>query len=110
MIFSFQASDVETAWSDLPADKCLTAGVRTAIAEVVDDAGLSVGVWEHSVGRSTDSFDDEVFVVIEGRGTVTDQHGNVIHLAPGVVGVLHPDDETVWEITEPLRKVWITVG
>ena len=33
--------------------------------------------------------------------------GNVIDLAPGVVGVLHPSDETTWVITEPLRKVWI---
>jgi uncharacterized cupin superfamily protein len=107
MISSFQARDIRTEWSDLPAEKCVTPGVRTAIASVVADAGFEVGVWEHSVGRSTDSFDDEIFVVIEGRGTVTDQHGNVINLAPGVVGVLHPDDVTVWEITEPLRKVWI---
>ena len=59
------------------------------------------------MGTSTDSFDDEIFVVIEGRGTVTDQHGNVIELAPCVVVVLHPDDVTTWVITEPLRKVWI---
>jgi len=110
MISSFQARDVATDWSDLDPGKCVTPGVRTAIAEVVSDAGLEVGVWEHSVGSSVDSFDDEVFVVIEGRGTVTDQHGNVIELAPGVVGVLHPDDETTWVITEPLRKVWIIRG
>ena len=107
MIESFAARDVVTEWSDLPSEKCITPGVRTAIAEVVSDAGFEVGVWEHSVGTSTDSFDDEIFVVIEGRGTVTDQHGNVIELAPGVVGVLHPDDVTTWVITEPLRKVWI---
>lgn len=107
MISSFQARDIETEWADLPADKCVTPGVRTAIAEVVSDAGMEVGVWEHSVGTSTDTYDDEVFVVIEGRGTVTDQHGNVIELAPGVVGVLHPDDVTTWVVTEPIRKVWI---
>lgn len=107
MINSFQARDITTQWSDLPADKSLTPGVRTAMAEVWSDAGFEVGIWEHSVGTSTDSFDDEIFVVIEGRGTVTDQHGRTIELAPGVVGVLHPDDETTWVITEPLRKVWI---
>ncbi len=107
MIQSFTATDVQTEWSDLPADKAVTPGVRTAIAEVWSDAGFEVGVWEHSSGTSTDTFDDEIFVVIEGRGTVTDQRGNVINLAPGVVGVLHPDDETTWVITEPLRKVWI---
>jgi uncharacterized cupin superfamily protein len=107
MIKSFQARDISTKWSDLPGEKSVTAGVRTSIAEVWSDAGFDVGVWEHSAGTSTDSFDDEIFVVIEGRGTVTDQHGNVIELAPGVVGLLHPDDVTTWVITEPLRKVWI---
>ena len=107
MINSFQARDISTEWSDLPAEKSVTPGVRTAIAEVWSDAGFEVGVWEHSAGTSSDSFDDEIFVVIEGRGTVTDQHGRTIDLAPGVVGVLHPDDETTWVITEPLRKVWI---
>ena len=101
------ARDIATEWSDLPSEKSVTPGVRTAIAEVWSDAGFEVGVWEHSAGTSTDSFDDEIFVVIEGRGTVTDQHGRTIELAPGVVGVLHPDDETTWVITEPLRKVWI---
>lgn len=107
MITSFQARDIKTTWNDLPAEKAVTAGVKTAMAEVVSDAGFEVGVWEHSAGTSTDSFDDEIFVVIEGRGTVTDQDGNVIELAPGVVGVLHPDDQTTWVVTEPLRKVWI---
>lgn len=107
MITSFQAKDVATTRSTLGPDKARSQGVSTAIAEVLSDAGLEVGVWEHSVGESVDSFDDEVFVVIEGRGTVTDQHGNVIELAPGVVGALHPGDETTWVITEPLRKVWI---
>ena len=108
MIDSFQARDIVTEWSDLPAEKSVTPGVRTAIAEVWSDAGFEVGVWEHSPGTSTDTFDDEIFVVIEGRGTVTDQDGRTIDLAPGVGGVLHPSDVTTWVITEPLRKVWIT--
>jgi uncharacterized cupin superfamily protein len=107
MIRSFQARDVTTTWADLPQDKIVTPGVRTGIAEMDSVSGMDVGVWEHAVGTSTDVGDDEIFVVIEGRGTVTDQHGNVIELAPGVVGILDPDDETTWVITEPLRKVWI---
>ncbi len=107
MIRSYQSHDVDTTWTDLPQDKAVTPGVRTAIAELDAVGGLEVGVWEHTVGTSTDVGDDEVFVVIEGRGTVTDQHGNVIELAPGVVGILHPEDVTTWVITEQLRKVWI---
>jgi uncharacterized cupin superfamily protein len=38
------------------------------------------------------------------------EHGGRIELAPGVLGVLHDDDVTPWEITEPLRKVWIVAS
>jgi uncharacterized cupin superfamily protein len=107
MIRSFQPRDVSMTWTDLPIDKVVTPGVRTGIAEMDSISGMDVGVWEHTVGTSTDTGDDEIFVVIEGCGTVTDQHGNVIDLAPGVVGILHPEDETTWVITEALRKVWI---
>jgi uncharacterized cupin superfamily protein len=34
----------------------------------------------------------------------------VIELKPGVVGVLHEGDDTTWEITEKIRKVWIVRG
>lgn len=107
MISGFDATSIDPEWVDLPDDKALSAGVRTGIAEVLADAGLEVGVWRHDAGRSTDSFDDEVFVVLEGRGSVTDAEGNTLELRPGVVGVLHSHDVTTWEITEPLRKVWL---
>ena len=107
MISGFDATAIEPDMIALPAEKALSDGVRTGLAEVLADAGLEVGIWRHDAGRSTDSFDDEVFVVIEGRGTVTDSEGNVLELRPGVVGVLHSSDVTVWEITEPLRKVWL---
>lgn len=110
MITGFDATTIEAEWEELPGDKALSPGARTALAEVLTDAGLEVGVWRHDAGRSTDSFDDEVFVVIEGRGTVTDSEGNTLELKPGVVGVLHSTDVTTWEITEPLRKVWLVRG
>jgi hypothetical protein len=49
-----------------------------------------------------------MFVVISGRGRVTCEQGGVIDLSPGVVGILQEGARTRWEITEPLRKVWIT--
>lgn len=101
---------IETNWEELPEGKAISAGVRTSLTEVMADAGLEVGVWRHDKGRSTDSFDDEIFVVLEGRGTVTDAEGNVLELRPGVVGVLHSTDVTTWDISEPLRKVWLVRG
>lgn len=110
MIRSFDALNTATDRADLPADKALSPGTWTGLAEVLSDAGLEVGVWEHGVGSSADTFGDEVFVVLAGRGTVRCQSGGEIALAPGVVGVLHAGDQTTWEITEPLRKVWIVRG
>jgi uncharacterized cupin superfamily protein len=110
MIHAFDASSVPVAHDALPPEKARSEGVSTGLVEVVSDAGLEAGVWEHSVGSSTDSFGDEVFVVLAGAGVVRDQDGGEIVLAPGVVGVLHAGDVTSWEITEPLRKVWIVRG
>jgi uncharacterized cupin superfamily protein len=62
------------------------------------------------VGTSTATEIAEVFVVIAGRGRITDSEGAIIELAPGVVGVLPAGARTTWEITEPIRKVWITSG
>ena len=107
MIQSFDALSAATDRNDLPAEKSLTPGTWTGYAEVLAGAGLEVGVWEHGVGSSHDTFGDEVFVVLAGRGVVRCQSGGEIVLAPGVVGVLHAGDHTTWEITEPLRKVWI---
>jgi uncharacterized cupin superfamily protein len=107
VIRSFVAATTATEREDLPAEKSLTPGTWTGYAEVLEDAGLEVGVWEHGVGSSQDTFGDEVFVVISGRGVVRSASGGEIILAPGVIGVLHADDHTTWEITETLRKVWI---
>jgi uncharacterized cupin superfamily protein len=82
----------------------------TALAEIDEVGALATGVWTHDVGTSDGDFGAEVFVVLSGRGTVTDQHGGRIDLAPGVIGVLDAGDLTHWEITEPLRKVWIVTS
>jgi uncharacterized cupin superfamily protein len=86
----------------------VTSGVSTALSRLGESSGLEVGVWEHSAGVSVDTEVDEVFVVISGRGRVTCDKGGVMELAPGVVGFLEAGSRTTWEITEPLRKVWVT--
>jgi uncharacterized cupin superfamily protein len=110
MIQGFDATTAPVVHEPLDAERARSAGVSTAISPLVNAVGLEAGVWEHSVGSSTDSFGGEMFVVLSGRGSVTCQHGGRIDLAPGVLGVLHDDDVTSWEITEPLRKVWIVAA
>ena len=89
---------------------CLVGGAG-ARAVVLGDHGAVRKGHGHDLALGSGSWDGvfgaEAFVVLSGRGVVTDQHGGRIELAPGVVGVLEAGDLTHWTITEPLRKVWI---
>lgn len=102
MIRSFFAPDVDVALTEPDG-----GGTPTGTGDGFSGAGLEAGVWVHQVGGSVGDFGDEMFVVLAGRGTVTCQNGGRIDLAPGVVGMLRAGDITTWDITEPLRKVWI---
>ena len=86
----------------------VTAGASTGGVRLPFVEGMEVGVWEHSTGISTDTEACEMFVVISGSGRVTCDQGGVIELAPGVIGFLEEGARTRWEISEPLRKVWVT--
>lgn len=110
MIRSFASAEIPITHTPLEESDVVDGEVTTGEAEVDTVAELAVGVWEHSVGTSTATEIDEVFVVISGRGRITDAEGDVIELAPGVVGVLPAGARTTWEITEPIRKVWITLA
>ncbi len=74
------------------------------------EGDMEVGVWEHSVGTSADIEVEEIFVVITGRGSVTCDRGGEITLEPGTIGLLPSGAKTIWNVTEPLRKVWITLA
>lgn len=109
MIHSFDASRVPLAHAPLDAEQNVSGDVTTAVSAEATWGDMEVGVWEHSVGTSTDVEIEEVFVVIEGKGTVTCDQGGRIDLAPGVVGLLPAGAQTTWTISKPLRKVWITL-
>ena len=110
MIRFFQALDVPLAHRPLNPAKVVSGDVTTAVSAQAAEGDMEVGVWEHSVGTSTDVEVEEVFVVLEGEGTVTCDEGGRIDLAPGVVGLLPMGATTTWTITKPLRKVWITLA
>ena len=95
-------------WSELPADQCPDAPIATGVWEAEPATIARLGVWEHPVGTSTDVEQDEVFVVLSGRGRVVLPDGSELALAPGTIGVLEAGTPTTWIIEEPLRKVWVT--
>jgi uncharacterized protein len=110
MIRAFSATDVVVEHRPLAGGQVVEGAVTTAVASVAQEGDMEVGVWEHSVGTSTDTEVEEVFVVIEGEGSVTCAEGGRIELAPGVVGLLPAGAQTTWHVTKPLRKVWITLA
>lgn len=108
MIRCFHARAIDLNHAPLDPTRTTSGDVTTAVAAVASEGDMEVGVWEHSVGVSTDTEVEEVFVVIDGEGFVTCTDGGRIDLAPGVVGLLPHGAQTTWTITAPLRKVWIT--
>jgi uncharacterized cupin superfamily protein len=82
--------------------------VTTGCIDLGETASLKCGVWEHNVGVSMQENDDEVFVVLAGRGRIVFDDGTPdMVLAPGVVGRLLAGRGRRWEVTEAFRKVWI---
>ena len=110
MIRSFDAGEPVLRHTLASPDKNRSGDVTTAVEALATEGDMEVGVWEHSVGVSTDVEVEEVFVVLSGRGTVTCDSGGRIDLAPGVVGLLPMGARTTWTVMEPLRKVWITLS
>lgn len=110
MIRSFQSQGVELDMRRLDAARNSSGDVETGVRAVTAEGDMEVGVWEHSVGTPTDTEIEEVFVVIEGEGTVTCSERGRIDLAPGVVGLPPAGAQTTWTVTKPLKKGWITLS
>ncbi len=91
----------------VPADQ-IVVGSPSAGARALVVGDTEIGIWEHTAGTSTDVEVDEVFVVLAGSATVelTDS-GQLLTLAPGVVGRLAAGTATRWIVTETLRKIYI---
>ena len=109
MSFVIEAASLNINMSPV-SQESRVAGVPipNAGASALDCQFLECGVWEHSVGQSCDVEQDEVFVVIQGNATVLKPDSSILHLKPGTIGVLRAGEATTWNVTSPLRKVWIT--
>jgi uncharacterized protein len=93
----------------VPAEQSAGGAPTTAAAAVGKFDGLEVGIWEMTQGVMTDVEADEVFVVLTGAATVEFADGApTLTLGPGDVVRLAAGAETVWTVTETLRKVYLT--
>ena len=84
--------------------------VRSASLATLGD--VEVGVWECTAGASTDIEVDEIFVVISGRARIdfTSPVLPSIEVGPGDLVRLAAGMQTVWTVTQTLRKVYIASG
>ena len=101
MIRGVNTNTVEVAHAPLSGFDGITTGAAALDAE----GDMEVGVWEHSVGISTDTEVEEVFVVLAGSGKVTCDRGGEIILEPGVVGLLPSGAKTQWPMTLPAHPI-----
>lgn len=75
-----------------------------------DQVGVPCGLWEHTVGTSTDVEVDEVFVVLTGEARIDVSGEPSLTVGPGDVVHLTAGAHTTWHVTKPMRKFWVTPG
>lgn len=109
------AAALPLAHEPVPADQ-VVAGAPTTGYAALDEPGAGgtagageLGVWEMTPGAMRDTEVDEVFLVIAGAATVefVDPAVPTIALRPGSIVRLDAGMQTVWTVTETLRKLFI---
>lgn len=100
------AAQIAVPLAPVPAAQVVSGAPRAGWVDLVD----GVGVWEHTVGVSTDVEADEVFVVLSGRGTVAfpDRDQPPLVLQPGTIGRLAAGTATMWTVHETVRKLYVS--
>jgi uncharacterized protein len=107
MIEMSDAAGVAVELSPVPIGQVVSGAPQTGFAALGELAGREYGVWEMTPGVMSDVEEDELFVVLSGSGTV-ELDGAVTPLARGSVVRLTAGMQTVWVVTETLRKVYVT--
>ena len=92
---------------DLEADEIIEGTPTTAEVFVMTIGDVQVGIWEITPGTVRDVEKDEVFVVLEGDGTIRFAGGEVVEMGPGSLVRLNAGEVTEWEIRKTLRKVYV---
>lgn len=92
----------------VPDDQSLEGSPSTGTAALGAFGGLDVGIWEMTPGVMRDVENDEIFVVLSGSATVEFTDGKApLVLGSGDVVRLTAGTQTVWTVTETLRKVYL---
>jgi uncharacterized cupin superfamily protein len=102
------AARVQLSLTDVPAAQRIAGSPRTGTKSLGQFGGANLGVWEMTPGVMSDTELDEVFVVLSGAATIEFKDRPPMTLSPGDVVRLFAGQQTVWTVTETLRKVYIS--
>jgi uncharacterized cupin superfamily protein len=94
----------------LAPEQTISGNPQVSVHELLDGEDVSVGIWQHTAGVSTDVEADEIFVVLRGRATIEVSDGPTLEVGVGDIGVLEAGAQTTWTVHEDLRKVYIVRG
>ncbi|MEU4244900.1 cupin domain-containing protein [Actinoplanes sp. NPDC026619] len=102
-------ADVAVEHSPAGADEVVSGAptLGTTPITTLGDTEVEVGVWEMSVGAVRDVEVDEVFLVLAGAATITVDGGAPVAIAVGDLVRLDAGTKTVWEVSAPLRKLYV---
>lgn len=93
----------------VPEDQVVEGAPTTGWVELSSTEQGEWGVWEMTPGAMSDVEVDETFVVVAGRATIERKvNGRAVveQLHPGVCVTLIAGEETIWRVSETLRKVY----
>ncbi|WP_328469511.1 cupin domain-containing protein [Actinoplanes sp. NBC_00393] len=93
-----------------PAEAVVSGSPTTGAVAVTTLPGLGaeIGVWEMTAGAARDVEAEEAFVLLSGRAEIEVEGGGRVPIGPGDLVRLAAGTRTVWHVTEPLRKVYVT--
>ncbi|MEY4533136.1 MAG: hypothetical protein RI926_905 [Actinomycetota bacterium] len=109
--FFFDASSADILMEPAPAGQVLSGMPETGYIELGIWSGQEVGVWEMSPGIMSDVEVDEVCVILRGTGSVQRTIGGAAvqqELKPGAVFELHEGEETIWTVSQSVRKIYLS--
>lgn len=103
------ASDLSLALAPVDPSQVMHGHPCTGDISWDQPDGTSWGVWEMTPGVMRDVEHNEMCVIIKGEGVLTrviDGISTAQILRPGIVLNLRVGEETLWEVTSALRKVY----
>jgi len=96
-------------WGEVP-EPIDSKPSRLAGAEISNDDGSEVGVWESTPGRWRRQIKAmEMCYFLEGECSYTDEEGVVTEIRAGDLLYFPANSLGIWDIKTPCRKVFITV-